>query len=548
MLANRKQRDWRSGRQSKSAVAWKCSGGCLAFIFLAAIVCADSANAKYSGGNGDGNNPYLIATPSDMVQIGNNPDDWDKIFLQTSDIDMNDIIIDAFPVIGYLVWDPYTSKPFKGIFDGNKKRIFNLNIARVGHDYTGLFGYVFGKGALIKDLTLVNPKIDGSTSMYTGGIVGKLRYGTVSGCSVEGGKIKGASNVGGLVGYNLNGVITNCTVEAIIDGSTGIGGITGYHCGNVIHESGFSGTISGDSDIGGLAGDNDGQIEDCYAKGSVTGTGDRVAGLVGTSRGLVKYSYARATVTGNQQTGGLIGRNAGDVVDSYAQGDVTGIYYAGGLAGILYDQGTISRCYAVSNMNPISEQMGNLVGLADSGTVSASFSRDNASEAELLSEKTYTAVGWQFTGETLGSATNPWSICDGMNFPRLSWEKLYKGDWLCPDGVDILDIAFLCEQWLAKRASTDFARGKSIGIVGFQDWAIFCKAWKTKSGQVKWNSQCDVWPEGGDGVIDEMDLSVFINRWLTNGAGQGDIAPALRGDQIINFSDFAAAAENYQKQ
>ena len=63
-----------------------------------------------------------------------------------------------------------------------------------------------------------------------------------------------------------------------------------------------------------------------------------------------------------------------------------------------------------------------------------------------------------------------------------------------------------------------------------------------------WNAKCDIWPEGGDGVIDEMDLSVFINRWLTNGAGQCDIAPALRGDQIINFLDFAAAAENYLKQ
>jgi hypothetical protein len=199
-------------------------------------------------------------------------------------------------------------------------------------------------------------------------------------------------------------------------------------------------------------------------------------------------------------------------------------------------------------MTPNADQMGNLVGFADSGTVTASFSKDNASEAELMTENTYTKAGWQFAGEAPGSQINPWTICEGMNYPRLSWEKLYKGDWICPDGVDILDIALLCDHWLTKQASMDIYPYRGNGIVNFQDWAVISRAWKTKRGMTGWNPRCDIWPEGGDGVIDEMDLSVFINRWLTNGAGQCDIAPAFRGDQIINFLDFAAAAENYLKQ
>ena len=135
-----------------------------------------------------------------------------------------------------------------------------------------------------------------------------------------------------------------------------------------------------------------------------------------------------------------------------------------------------------------------------------------------------------------------------MNYPRLSWEKLYKGDWICPDGVDILDIALLFEQWLTKKASMDISPNGGNGIVNFQDWVVFASAWKTKRGRPRWNAKCDIWPEGGDGVIDELDLTVFMTRWLTNGAGQCDIAPSFRGDQIVNFFDFAAAAENYLRQ
>ncbi len=516
---------------------------------MALLVCAGAANGKYGGGNGDSNNPFLISSSQDLVQIGNNPDDWDKHFLLMSDVNMSDYSTTGeFPIIGYFQWDPYISKPFRGVFDGNKKRIINLSITKVGYDFTGLFGYVFGKGALIKDLTLVNPKINGLYSMYTGAIAGKLRNGTVTGCSIEGGTIRGASNVGGLIGYNLNGAITNCTVETTVYGNTGVGGITGYHSGNIMQDCYFSGVVYGKRDMGGLAGENDGQIVNCYMKGSISGSEDKVGGLVGTSRGMVKCSYVIANVTGYQQTGGLIGRNAGSISDCFAQGTVTGSYCVGGLVGLLYDNGTISRCYAVANMTPNADQMGEFVGFTDSGTITASFSSDNASTAEMMTENTYTKAGWKFVGEAANTMENPWAICEGMNYPRLSWEKLYAGDWICPDGVDIMDIALLCEQWMTPRASLDISPGGGDGIVNFYDWIVFSQAWKKRQGMPGWNSKCDIWPEGGDGVIDEADLANFMARWLTNGAGQFDIAPAFRGDQIIDFLDFAAAAENYLKQ
>jgi hypothetical protein len=513
------------------------------------VVCAGTADGKYGGGNGDSNNPFLIVSASDLAQISGNPDDWDKHFLLMSDLDMQDYnSTGAIVPIGYFQWTPYESKPFKGVFDGNKKKIVNLIITRLGKDFTGLFGYISGRDAMIKDLTLVNPKITGMYSMYTGTIAGKLRSGTITGCSVKGGAIRGTSYVGGLIGYNLNGAITNCEVEISVYGTNGIGGITGYHTGNIMQDCSFSGTLSGQRDMGGISGDNEGQITNCSAKGTVSGSEDKVAGLVGTSRGFIKSSYAIVNVTGHQQAGGLVGRNCGEMTDCYSQGTVTGTYCVGGLVGLLYEQGTISRCYSSTNTAIDAEQAGNLVGMVDNGTITASFSRDNASDSQMTTEETYTQAGWLFADGNTGGSENPWAICEGMNYPRLSWEKLYKGDWICPDGVDIMDIVLLCEQWLTTKASMDISPGGGDGIVNFNDWVTFSIAWQTKRNMPGWNAKCDIWPEGGDGIINEDDLTVFASRWLTNGAGQCDIAPSFRGDQIINFFDFAAAAENYGKE
>jgi hypothetical protein len=550
MRDNRYSCDWRHVKQGgfKSADKRKCIG--LTCVLLWVVCCATGANGKYSGGNGDSGNPFLISSPEDLAQIGNNPDDWDKHFLLMSDIDMKDYNTPgALQVIGYLQWDPYISKPFKGVFDGNNKKIINLTITHAGKDFTGLFGYILGKKAMVKDTTLVNPKITGIVAMYTGTIAGKLKNGTITGCNIEGGVIRGNINVGGLVGYNFNGILINCTVNASVYGATNVGGITAYHSGNIMQNCTFSGAVYGIRDIGGLAGDNDvnGQIVNCSVKGTVSGAEDKVAGLVGTSRGSIKFSYAIANVTGHQQTGGLVGRNTGTILDCYSQGKVNGTYCVGGLVGLLYDGGSITRCYSTANMAQDANQISNLIGFTDSGIVAASFSRDNASDTQMMTEKTYTNAGWQFVGEA-ASKENPWTICENMNYPRLSWEKLYSGDLICPEGVDIFDIALLCENWLTKKASADIYLPRSFGTVNFRDWVIFSKAWQQRRDMTGWNAQCDLWPEEGDGVIDEMDLSVFISRWLTNGAGQYDIAPVLRGDQIVNFRDFTAATENYLKQ
>ena len=48
-----------------------------------------SAHAKYSGGTGEPNDPYQIATAADLIALGETPADYDKHFILTADIDLD---------------------------------------------------------------------------------------------------------------------------------------------------------------------------------------------------------------------------------------------------------------------------------------------------------------------------------------------------------------------------------------------------------------------------------------------------------------------------
>jgi hypothetical protein len=45
--------------------------------------------AKYSGGTGEPNDPYQIATAADLITLGETPEDYDKHFILTADIDLD---------------------------------------------------------------------------------------------------------------------------------------------------------------------------------------------------------------------------------------------------------------------------------------------------------------------------------------------------------------------------------------------------------------------------------------------------------------------------
>lgn len=47
-----------------------------------------------------------------------------------------------------------------------------------------------------------------------------------------------------------------------------------------------------------------------------------------------------------------------------------------------------------------------------------------------------------------------------------------------------------------------------------KDFAVFAAAWQSSLGADNWNPFCDI-SDSNDGVIDELDLAVFANYYLT---------------------------------
>ncbi len=202
--------------------------------------------------------------------------------------------------------------------------------------YSGTFN---GADNTIADLTINN--VSAGIFGTIGGLFGQLG---------SGGTI---SNVGALAGVN-NGTITNVQSSVPVTGFFQVGGLVGDQLGGSITNSSSSGVVTGEivpgstssgnpGPIGGLVGELDaGSITGSSATGAVTALdGDSIGGLIGlTNAGTtVTLSFATGNVNaipltnGGVSIGGLIGLNDSVVTESFATGAVTGEQFVGGLIG-----------------------------------------------------------------------------------------------------------------------------------------------------------------------------------------------------------------------
>ncbi|UCD00010.1 MAG: right-handed parallel beta-helix repeat-containing protein, partial [Phycisphaerales bacterium] len=90
-----------------------------------------SLYAKYSGGIGEPNDPYQIATAEDLIALGETPEDYDKHFILTADIDLDPNlpgrkVFDKAVIASTTSWEERI--PFTGVFDGNSHSICHLTI------------------------------------------------------------------------------------------------------------------------------------------------------------------------------------------------------------------------------------------------------------------------------------------------------------------------------------------------------------------------------------------------------------------------------------
>ncbi|MBA7677785.1 hypothetical protein ES703_86049 [subsurface metagenome] len=398
---------------------------------------------KYGGGSGTAEKPYLIYDANQMNALGADADNWDKHFKLMADIDLSGFTGTSFNIIGYRV-SSSDNKPFTGVFDGNGHAILNFSFISTGRDYIGLFGHVSDPNAEIKDLRLIAPNVVAGTGDLAGSLVGWLRDGTITNCHAESGSVAGAANVGGLVGENW-GTITNCHSAASISGVVSVGGLVGW---------------------------NSSTITNCYACGSVSGT-TGVGGLVGSNGGEISNCYSSGDVSGVYYVGGLVGENDDSVTNCYSTGSVSNGSRVGGLVG--WNEAMISGSFWDKQTSGLSNMCGSQ-GSSGSGCDN----HNGKPTVQMQRAGTFMDAGWDFVGEIINGTEDIWTICEGVDYPKLTWQFII-GDFDGDDDADFVDFAILAARWLQSDSSFWCGGGgtdlTNDGDVGFSDLKAFADNW-----------------------------------------------------------------------
>ena len=320
-------------------------------------------------------------------------------------------------------------------FQGNGNSIDNLYI-NLTHPtdqsgrtyYVGFFGHV-QTGAKIDDVGFENVNVRSSassiwanTTLYVGGIAGRLQGATITDSYVTG-TVYGARN-------NVN---TNALVA--------VGGLVGLSQGDVIssyaeadvssHGRGKQGSTGITAEAGGIAGRNYGDVLAGYTLGSVTSDGDkdsRSGGLVGIiladASGIVA-SYSKAKVeakTGAARAGGLVG--------DFGKGTIDASYFAGTIvAPSNQTKHPINAHGSGTGSNAISSAYWDttVTGVADDANATAP---EGKTTAQLQSPTTETGIyaSWNVDVDNADNdnslatgGDDPWDFGTASQYPALDY-------------------------------------------------------------------------------------------------------------------------------
>jgi len=404
-------------------------------IFGVVVVCVfgTAVFGQPWAGSGTAEDPYQIWDACDMQAIGADANYWDAHFVLCADIDLSSttyttaIIAPDTNAIEF----GFQGTKFTGVFDGNGHTISNFTYSffDITHNTfnVGIFGYVYGSGSRIKNVGLINPDVS-STGRGVGSLVGQIDYGLVVNCYSHGGGVSGEEKVGGLVGANYQGTVSQCFSTTSVACTFPIGA------------------------FGGLAGANkDGLIVNSYARGNVSSTSaDNVGGLVGTNNGgEIRNCYSTGSVSGDENVGGLVGINyTGDIYDSFWNKQTSG---------------KSNMCGA--------ELMGD--GCDDSYGKWTS---------AMKTASTFADAGWDFLGEVINGTEDIWRLCvDGTSYPQLNWQ-FPLSDFVCPDGVTFVDYTVFGAAWLSEAGLANWDPNCDISepndnVIDERDLAVFCENW-----------------------------------------------------------------------
>ncbi len=258
---------------------------------------------------------------------------------------------------------------FDGVFNGNGHSISGLRIsAGSAGDSVGLFGAV--DGGIVKDVSLIDVRIDSPSSDCVGGIAGILcGGGIITGCNIgelnDGSSVSSDTYTGGVAGRIASkATVNSCTNFASVSAPNGpgCGGIVGKasyqeeHDGLVIEDCSNIGAVSGHGCVGGILGIGMIWMSGCINMGSVSSTSG------GSTGGIVGKLVNAATLYGCD--------NHGDVSSS---GSEEGAFGVGGIAGLIRYDGVLDEypegpvvyvtvCVNLGNVSNAGSDAGGIVG------------------------------------------------------------------------------------------------------------------------------------------------------------------------------------------
>jgi len=406
-------------------------------------IIAKFKNTLFAGGYGTEANPYQISTIDQLQAINQYPS---AHYIQINDIDASETLNwnggKGFKPIG----DDIVK--FKGVFEGNSKKIVNLYINRNTY-YIGLFGYI--ENATLKNINI--DKIEVKGDGYVGGLIGYNDSGFIKNVNISGivtnhtssngwindigcliGEntgivnssnsdcdVSGGSDMGGLIGTNLGEIKNSSATGKVGEGGVLIGGLVGENKGNVIL-SYTSGNVSGGSNTGGLVGinRNSAEIISSHSTAQVNSSYTGIGGLVGTNQGIIKKSFAKGEVSGSSEIGGLVGNNYdanSHIINSYSQGNVDGDKMIGGLVGVNQNNATVTATYASGSITGTTD-VGGLVGTNGATIISSYWNTESTNQATAVGRGTSDGTTGLTTSEMTGTSAKD-------NMPDFNWSEIW---------------------------------------------------------------------------------------------------------------------------
>jgi len=374
---------------SKSLACLLCLALLVGMLPVAALAEDNSpANGEVSLADAATDTPIEIDSADELAKIGDDGYPLNGSYVLTANINLGASAEPPWTAIGN----------FTGTFDGAGDKISGLylNADNLGpaDQGLGLFTMV-GEGGTVENLT-VEGVIDGTNAgVVIGGIVGKNNGGTISNCTsiVD---ITGSvdSNVGGIVGSGESGTIENCcntgsinvtgSVDSNVGGIVGLAGnpngrvtVTVENCENTGNV-----TVKGNADgTGGIVGGADsGTVSNCRNSGSIDGNESITGGIVGDNYGAISRCNNTGAVSADGATGGVAGQNVcsqsgpNSIVENcYNTGAVSGSGDVGGVVGhnnnSNYYNSTVKNCYNTGKVTGTGN-LGGAVGRIETGDVS----------------------------------------------------------------------------------------------------------------------------------------------------------------------------------